>query len=128
MTPEEAAIRERHVRIESGEEGPYCSECSGGYWPCDIEKMRVLVDAARAEVGRLDVARADAFRRGRERERASIAAEVREMDKERCYTDAGDHEDWHLRLSAVLAVVEGGDEQDAEELHPSAPWNRGARP
>jgi hypothetical protein len=40
-----------------------------------------------------------------ENERARILAAVRWMDKERCYTN-GVHEDWHLRLAAVIAIIE----------------------
>jgi len=43
---------------------------------------------------------------GQRHERARILAAVRWMDKERCYTN-GVHEDWHLRLAAVIAAIEG---------------------
>lgn len=73
--------------------------CDASRLADEVERLRALAPwtgSNRIEADRIVAA-----------ERARIRAAVEGLDKERCYT-AGVHEDWHLRLRAVLAAIDGG--------------------
>ncbi len=113
MTPAEAAIRERHWQVPLS--GVTLCGRDEEVWPCDAIQALALLDAERAEVARLDVARADAFRRGRERERASILVAVEERQHSDFASEGGvlvrhdgPERAW-IEVAAVLAAIEGAD-------------------